>query len=71
MANEFTVHRLNPPGLDKADRLAKVFENLVNDLDAIGIGTGHERAVVITKLQEASFFAKRGMALDPTNQVDQ
>jgi DNA topoisomerase IA len=67
--DEFKVHRLNETGMGKAEAIAAAFALLVDTLDAVGIGTARERALVITKLQEASFFAKRGMAIDPANQV--
>lgn len=68
MANEFQVHILNDAGIQKAKMLGAAFDLIVANLDVIGIGTGRERSLVITKLQEASFFAKRGMAMDPSNQ---
>lgn len=83
MANEFAVHRLNEQGLAKADRIASAFVNLLTELDAIGLVaddhhpdgsvtkavSARERALVVTKLQEASFFAKRAMAMNGQNQV--
>lgn len=68
MADEFSVHLLNDAGLVKAGRIATAFDALVAELDNIGVGTGRERSIVITKLQEAAFFAKRGMAISPVNQ---
>lgn len=69
MANEFSVHRLNPTGLECADRCAAAFDRLLTELDVIGMESGRERAIVVTKLQEASFFAKRAVALNPANQI--
>ncbi len=31
---------------------------------------GRERALVVTKLQEAAFWAKRAVAIVPTNQIN-
>lgn len=72
--DEFKVHRLNRCGLQKADQLAEVFETALAAVRAICAndlkGTGaREMALVATKMQEASFFAKRAMALDPANQA--
>lgn len=74
MANEFAVHQLNPTGIARAERMAKAFDALVTELDAIGLVSddgkvgGRERALVITHLQTANFYAKRAMALNPFNQ---
>lgn len=76
MPNEFTVHRLNAAGLAKADQIACVFEQALAQLKALYIPTvdpgqipctsfaAREQALVVTKLQEACFFAKRVIALD-------
>ncbi len=64
----FTVHRLNPEGLAKAEQMAEAFTVLMATLDGM-IPSCRERSLVVTKLQEAAFFAKRSMALDPANQV--
>lgn len=66
MAGEFKVHRLNDAGLAQAEKIACAFDRLLADLDFIP--QGRERALVVTKLQEANFFAKRAVALDPQNQ---
>lgn len=66
MNDAFRVHRLNEVGLAQADAMAKAFEALVTALD--GCGMGHNvryRALVMTKLEEAAFFAKKSMASDP------
>lgn len=67
MGDEFTVHRLNINGFAKAERVAFNFETLLQNV--LGdVPPGRERAVMITKLQEACFWAKRGIALQPENQ---
>lgn len=73
MANEFEVHLLNERGLNKADQIAKVLQIALDALRQICAndlkGTGaREMALVTTKMQEAGFFAKRAIALDPANQ---
>jgi hypothetical protein len=75
MANEFTVHALNPTGMERALAIAKAFDILVQNLDVIGLVSedgkvgARERALVITHLQTANFWAKRAMATNPNNQI--
>lgn len=64
---EFAVHRLNTDGLARADDLAEVFSDCLNKVQGL-VPPGREFALVVTKLQEAAFFAKRGMALAVNNQ---
>ncbi len=66
---EFSVHLLNDAGLTKASALATIFAEALSRIEEV-VPVGRERALVITKLQEACFFAKRGMALDPANQLN-
>lgn len=70
MANEFKVHRLNEQGLQKADELARAFSDLLAAVE-IMVPPGRERAIVTTKLQEASYFAKLGLALQKAYQVEE
>lgn len=66
--NEFKVHILNDDGITRAKDLAYHFTNFLNTVETI-IGTeGREVAIVRTKLEEASFFAKKAMASRPENQ---
>lgn len=72
----FDVHRLNATGFEKAIRVSKLFATLLANLDQVPLvspdlkGTGaRERSLVVIKLQEAAFFAKRALALDPANVV--
>jgi hypothetical protein len=64
----FDVHMLNEAGIDKAHRLRNGFEELLIHLEKLCGPDGREMSIVRTKLQEASFFAKRAMALRPENQ---
>ncbi len=68
MRDEFRVHLLNQDGLDKAGFIAQAFDRLLNELDEL-IPAGRERSLVVTKLQEANFFAKRAIAVQPENQL--
>jgi hypothetical protein len=79
---EFTVHLLNPEGIEKAQMIATVFDDALTELEQLclrpassgGITlpghyeNGREFAIVRTKLEEASFFAKKALALLPENQ---
>lgn len=64
---EFQVHKLNDTGIAKATQLGEAFSTCLEQIEAL-IPTGRERALVVTKLQEASFFAKRAIAVLPENQ---
>lgn len=59
---EFQVHMLNDAGQQRARAMAEDFTWLLNRVEKFGV-TGRELALVCTKLQEACFFAKRGMAM--------
>ena len=65
---EFSVHMLNPGGIEKALTIARDFSILLDAVEAVCGKDGREMAVVRTKLQEAAFFAKRAMAMQPENQ---
>ncbi len=73
--DEFKVHKLNAAGLDRANELAAGFSELLNNVEGIctpkgdprGPG-GRELALVRTHLEQASYYAKRAMALQPENQ---
>lgn len=67
MADEFKVHRLNEQGMQRATEIARTFETCLTALDKM-VPQGREKALMITKLQEANFWAKRGIAIDPANQ---
>ena len=60
---EFVVHKLNQKGLDACGAVATAFNNLLSTLEGIwGDDTGRSAAIVRTKLEEASFFAKKTVA---------
>ena len=67
MRNEFQVHLLNDLGLSAATEVANAFSDLLDKVEAV-VPAGRERALVVTRLQEACFFAKRAVALEPENQ---
>lgn len=65
--NEFQVHKLNEAGLAKATQLAEDFSELLAKIEE-KCPPSRERSLVVTKLQEASFWAKRSIAVLPDNQ---
>lgn len=66
---EFAVHKLNDVGMLRARDIAKLFSLFLNSIEAHCGASGREMAIVRTKLQEAAFFAKRAIALDPESQA--
>lgn len=67
MNSEFAVHILNEKGILQAKEIALQFDNLLNYLKDACI-EGREFSIVKTKLEEASFFAKKSMATKLVNQ---
>jgi len=67
MSKLFQVHRLNSVGMAKAQSLAFNFEVLLDFIER-NAPEGRELAIVRTKLEEASFFAKKAMAMQQENQ---
>jgi len=65
---EFEVHLLNNEGIEKARHMAGLFSVFLDQLEDITGTDGREVAIVRTKLEEASFFAKKAMANRPENQ---
>jgi hypothetical protein len=66
MHSEFTFHLLNDAGKAKAVEIAQAFDGLLSRLLDL-CPPGRELAIVRTKLEEASFFAKKAMANSPAN----
>jgi hypothetical protein len=65
----FQFHRLNEHGIHEAQTIAEAFDTLLNHLRIL-CPEGREFSIVQTKLEEASFFAKKAMANDRANQAD-
>jgi len=65
---EFDVHMLNSEGKYKARLLAEKFSILLSEVEDICGTDGREMAIVRTKLEETSFFAKKAMAINPLHQ---
>jgi len=67
MNPEFTVHLLNPQGIEKAQELAKYFDEFLNYIKTV-VPEGRYLSLVKTHLETASFYSKKGMAINPENQ---
>lgn len=61
MNKEFTVHMLNDQGKQKAGAIAQAFDECLEKLKVV-CPESREFAITKTKLEEASFFAKKSMA---------
>lgn len=68
--SEFAVHLLNDQGKQKATQLGEAFTTLLEKVEELSGPGGREMAIVRTKLEEASFFAKKAMAVRPENQLE-
>ena len=67
MRAEFEVHLLNEEGIQKANEIAQIFSDALDEISK-RIPAGRNLSLVVTKMQEASFFAKRGIAEQVENQ---
>ncbi len=67
MRKEFEVHMLNDDGKAKAIKLGEIFSTALNEIEQL-VPVGREMSLVVTLMQKASFFAKRGIAINPANQ---
>lgn len=65
----FQFHKLNKGGIQKAVNIAETFDILLRDLQR-WCPDGREFSIVKTKLEEASFFAKKAMASAKENQAE-
>lgn len=63
----FAYRNLNEVGKAKAKAIAVAFTKFLAELGTLEALEGREGAVVKTKLQEASFFAKKSMVQFPAN----
>jgi hypothetical protein len=67
MHQEFKVHLLNDEGIALAKEMATRFDDLLTWCESVG-QPGRELSLVKTKLEEACFFAKKAMAINPKHQ---
>lgn len=69
MHQAFRVHMLNEKGKSLASEIAGAFDELATRLASV-CPLGREFAIVVTKLEEACFFAKKSIANVEANQAD-
>lgn len=67
MHRNFEVHMLNDKGKKEARELAAKFDELQNFITDLG-GDSRSQAIASTKLEEACFYAKKALAMNPDNQ---
>jgi len=69
---EFAVHMLNDLGKERAEDIAEAFSSALDEIEYL-VGSpgnhGREMSIVRTKMEEASFFAKKAMASQKENQL--
>ena len=65
----FSSHRLSNKGVEKAETIRMHFQKLLDEVSKYTTGDERCKAVMRTKLEEASFFAIKSMAADQANQV--
>ncbi len=66
MSDLFKFHKLTPTGQIHAQEIALAFDTLLAALTEHGCAVNsREFAVTKTKLEEACFFAKKSMAVQP------
>jgi hypothetical protein len=64
----FQFHKLNEAGIKNAQLIDESFDSVLCYLSKI-CPDGREFSITKTKLEEASFFAKKAMAMRPENQA--
>lgn len=67
MHQAFQVHMLNEVGKARAQEIAQGFDSLLKSLEQL-VPEGRAKSILITKLEEAAFFAKKAMAELTENQ---
>lgn len=67
----FKFHKLNQQGQAKALAVAMAFDRLLFELVYDPENTSREWSICKTKLEEACFYAKKAIALNPENQDGQ
>lgn len=66
MQKNFHSHKLSDQGYRKLIKVAYAFEKALENL-LKEVPEGRERRKMISKLEEACFWAKRGVAVDESN----
>lgn len=69
MHAQFRTYRLNEAGQQKAQHISEAFDELLTKLEGL-VPEGRQLALCRTQLEQACFFAKKGMAEATGNQAD-
>ena len=67
---EFRVRVITDEGIERSHEIANIFSDFLDELEELCGATGREMAIVKTKLEEASFFAKKAMCSRVENQMN-
>jgi hypothetical protein len=70
MQSLFKYHQLNPGGVAKAEAVGLAFDALLSKIETHCNPNSREFSITKTKLEEACFFAKKSIAVDPANQLN-
>lgn len=66
---EFQFHHLNEQGVQRCNAARAHFSTLLSEIESL-LPAGRERALVLTKLQEACRWAVSGIAAHKDNQME-
>ena len=66
---EFETHVLNEVGMSRAKIIGNLFTEFLNELESV-VPEGRHLSIVKTKLEDACFHAKKGMACNKDNQKE-
>lgn len=69
MHAQFRTYRLNEAGQQKAEYIAEAFDELLTKLERV-VPEGNQLGLCRNQLEQACFFAKKGMAMAGGNQAD-
>ena len=64
LQNRFTYHKASPGGRHRHETLSNLFIRLAGECQCI-VPPGRELSLVLTKLEEAKFWASAGVARNP------
>jgi hypothetical protein len=67
MNPEFETHLLTPEGVTNTKTIKLGFDALLDGIKEL-VPASRELSIVKTKLEEACFFAVKGVAVNPANQ---
>lgn len=65
----FDTHKLNETGFEKVKTFKTTMSNAVKTV-VDTLPEGREKAIFVTKLEEAMFFGTKAIASEPTNHTE-